>query len=41
MEVEVIARLFPLRDSKVIWPNSADACHIVEEIVTVCCRMDE
>ncbi len=41
MEVEVIGGLFPLRDAKVIWPYSADVCHIEEEIVAVCRRMDE
>lgn len=39
--MEVIGVLFPLRDSKVIWPYLADACHIEEEIVAVGCRMDE
>lgn len=41
MELEVIGGLVPLRDSKVIWPYSADVCHIEEEIVAVCWRMDE
>ena len=39
--MEVIGGAFPPRDSKVIWPYSADVCHTEEEIVAVRCRMDE
>lgn len=31
----------PSVDGKVIWPHSADVCLLEEEIVAVCCRMDD